>query len=109
LAKTELVSYEPATGAELWRAEHGDVDAIVDRARRAWPQWAAKPLATRIELLRRFVNEVRKEQEAFAELIARENPGTSSIVVVALNPVNSLSAEARSLSRSWCGVRSGNA
>lgn len=72
MANTELVSYEPATGVELWRAQHGDVDAIVDRARRAWPQWAAKPLATRIELLRRFVNEVRKEQEAFAELIARE-------------------------------------
>ncbi|HSG57368.1 MAG TPA: succinylglutamate-semialdehyde dehydrogenase [Paracoccaceae bacterium] len=69
---TELVSYEPATGAELWRGAHGDVDAIVARARKAWPQWAAKPLATRIELLRRFANEVRKDQEILAETIARE-------------------------------------
>lgn len=72
MSETELVSYEPATGVELWRGEHGDVDATVARARRAWPQWAAKPLATRIELIRRFANEVRKGQEQFAELIARE-------------------------------------
>lgn len=68
----ELISYEPATGEELWRAKHGDVDDIVDRARRAWPSWAASPLANRMELMRRFTNEVRKEQEEFAELIARE-------------------------------------
>src|SRR5690606_31548518 len=67
-----LVSYEPATGAELWRGKLGNVDEAVARARKAWPQWAAQPLATRIELVRRFANEVRKEQEAFAELIARE-------------------------------------
>ncbi len=70
--KEELVSFEPATGQELWRAKYGNVDETVARARRAWPQWAAKPLANRIELVRRFANEVRKEQEEFAELIARE-------------------------------------
>jgi succinylglutamic semialdehyde dehydrogenase len=69
---TEIVSYEPATGAELWRGAVGNVDETVARARRAWPQWAAQPLANRIELLRRFVNEVRKEQDSFAGLIARE-------------------------------------
>jgi succinylglutamic semialdehyde dehydrogenase len=67
-----IVSYEPATGEELWRGSHGDVDETVGRARRAWPQWAAQPLANRIEHVRRFVNEVRKESDAFAELIARE-------------------------------------
>ncbi len=72
MSATEIISYEPATGAELWRGKVGDVDDTVARARRAWPQWAAQPLATRIELLRRFVNEVRKEQDRFAELIARE-------------------------------------
>jgi succinylglutamic semialdehyde dehydrogenase len=72
LSENAIISFEPATGAELWRGEIGDVDAAVDRARRAWPAWAALPLATRIELIRRFANEVRKEQEAFAELIARE-------------------------------------
>ena len=68
----EVISHEPATGAELWRGPAGDVDAAVDRARRAWPEWAAKPLATRVELVRRFANEVRKGHDEFAELIARE-------------------------------------
>jgi succinylglutamic semialdehyde dehydrogenase len=72
VSASEIISYEPATGTELWRGPVGDVDATVMRARRAWPQWAAQPLATRIELMRRFANEVRKEQDAFAELIARE-------------------------------------
>ena len=72
MSATEIISYEPATGAELWRGAIGDVGETVARARRAWPQWAAQPLATRIELVRRFANEVRKEQEAFAQLIARE-------------------------------------
>jgi selenophosphate synthase len=66
----EIISCEPATGAELWRGEIGNVDEIVLRARRAWPQWAALPLAQRIELMRRFANEVLKEQDKFAELIA---------------------------------------
>jgi succinylglutamic semialdehyde dehydrogenase len=72
LSSTDIISYEPATGAELWRGAAGDVEATVDRARRAWPEWAAKPLATRIELVRRFANEVRKASDKFAELIARE-------------------------------------
>jgi succinylglutamic semialdehyde dehydrogenase len=72
VSTSEIISYEPATGAELWRGAIGDVNETVARARRAWPQWAAQPLATRIELMRRFANEVRKEQEAFATLIAQE-------------------------------------
>lgn len=72
MSQNEIVSHEAATGKELWRGAVGDVDATVDRARRAWPAWAAAPLATRIELCRRFANEVRKEYDAFAELIARE-------------------------------------
>ncbi|WP_421837201.1 succinylglutamate-semialdehyde dehydrogenase [Novosphingobium sp.] len=68
----ELVSFEPATGSELWRGRIGDVDDVIARARRAWPLWAAQPLSTRIELLRRFANEVRKESDKLADLIARE-------------------------------------
>lgn len=67
-----LVSHAPATGEELWRGEHGDVGEAVSRARRAWTDWAAQPLATRIELMRRFANEVRKQADKMAELIARE-------------------------------------
>ena len=67
-----IISIEPATGAELWRGKPGDVDAIVARARRAWPAWAALPLANRMEMVRRFANEVRKESDKLATLIARE-------------------------------------
>ena len=72
MSENIIISTEPATGAELWRGKVGDVDATVERARRAWPAWAAQPLATRIELVRRFANELRKENDKFAELIARE-------------------------------------
>jgi succinylglutamic semialdehyde dehydrogenase len=72
LSENIVLSHEPATGAELWRGEIGDVDAAVVRARKAWPAWGALPLAQRIELVRRFANEVRKGHDAFAELIARE-------------------------------------
>lgn len=72
LTTNEIISFEPATGAELWRGTVGDVEAAVEQARRAWPAWAAQPLATRIELCRRFANEVRKGQDQFAEVIARE-------------------------------------
>lgn len=72
MSQNEIVSFEAATGKELWRGAVGNVDATVDRARRAWPAWAAQPLANRIELCRRFANEVRKDYDKFAELIARE-------------------------------------
>ncbi|MFC4296140.1 succinylglutamate-semialdehyde dehydrogenase [Novosphingobium tardum] len=72
MSAAEIVSYEPATGLELWRGQIGDVDSIVDQARRSWPAWAALPLATRMEMVRRFANEVRKDGEHLAELIARE-------------------------------------
>ena len=72
MPSTDIISYEPATGVELWRGAPGDVDATVDRARRAWPAWAAKPLANRIELVRRFANEVRKRRTSSPQLIARE-------------------------------------
>ncbi|HEX8240271.1 MAG TPA: succinylglutamate-semialdehyde dehydrogenase [Allosphingosinicella sp.] len=67
-----LSSIEPATGASLWTGEVGDVEAEVARARAAWASWAAKPLAVRIETLRRFANVVRGKKEALADLIARE-------------------------------------
>ena len=68
----DIISYEPATGAELWRGKRGNVDEAVDTARRAWPTWAAQPLANRMELVRRFANEVRKEADQLSKLIARE-------------------------------------
>ena len=34
-----LISFEPATGEELWRGPVSDVDAEVEIARRAWPEF----------------------------------------------------------------------
>lgn len=68
----EIVSVEPATGALVWRGPAGDPAQAVERARRAWPGWAAQSLAVRIELVRRFANEVRREAASLANLIARE-------------------------------------
>ncbi|WP_313808494.1 succinylglutamate-semialdehyde dehydrogenase [Sphingobium sp.] len=67
-----LTSIEPATGTLLWQGTASDVEAEVARARTAWPRWAAQPIAYRIETLRRFVNVVRANEEALADLIARE-------------------------------------
>jgi succinylglutamic semialdehyde dehydrogenase len=72
VSQSEIISYEPATGAELWRGRVGDVDDAVAQARRAWPTWAALPLANRMEFVRRFANEVRKDAETLATTIARE-------------------------------------
>ncbi|WP_294390970.1 succinylglutamate-semialdehyde dehydrogenase [uncultured Sphingomonas sp.] len=68
----ELISFEPATGAQLWRGPTGDVDAAVARARADWNGWAAQPLEYRAETMRRFANSVRAHADAFADLIARE-------------------------------------
>jgi succinylglutamic semialdehyde dehydrogenase len=68
----EVTSTEPATGARVWSGQVGDVDDAVARARRAWPGWAAQPHSTRIEMVRRFANEVRREHDRLAQLIARE-------------------------------------
>ncbi|AQR72693.1 succinylglutamate-semialdehyde dehydrogenase [Sphingomonas sp. LM7] len=69
---TEIISTEPATGAVLWRQKVGDVDVEVAHARRSWAEWAARPLAYRIEALRRFANVVRQKADAFTDLLARE-------------------------------------
>ena len=68
----ELLSFEPATGNELWRGAVSDVDREVDIARRAWPEWAAKALTFRSETLRRFADRVKAEADTLADLIARE-------------------------------------
>ena len=68
----QLISTEPATGAEIWSGQIGDSTREVAAARAAWPEWAAHSVSYRSEALRRFANEVRKREQAFADLIARE-------------------------------------
>ena len=65
-------SREPATGLVFWEAEASDISFAVEKARHAWPAWASQPLANRIEIMRRFANEVRAAHDDFATLIARE-------------------------------------
>lgn len=68
----EIISLEPATGAEIWRGMPGNVDAEVATARASWAEWASRSLAYRVETMRRFANIVRAKLEPFADLIARE-------------------------------------
>ena len=68
----QLVSNDPTTGAEVWSGAIGDAAAEVATARAAWAGWAAHSVAFRIEALRRFANVVRKAEEEFASLIAKE-------------------------------------
>ncbi len=72
MGATELISYEPATGAILWRGMTSNVDTEVSIARSAWADWASKPLSVRIESVRRFANVLRGKADALAETIARE-------------------------------------
>ncbi|QZD87831.1 succinylglutamate-semialdehyde dehydrogenase [Qipengyuania psychrotolerans] len=67
-----MISTEPATGKELWRGAPGNVEQAMEIAVAAKTDWARQPVGQRVELMRRFANEVRKELDAFAELIARE-------------------------------------
>ncbi len=68
----DLLSFEPATGEELWRGPVSCVDDEVEIARRAWPAWAAQAVTFRAETLRRFADRVRAEADTLADLIARE-------------------------------------
>lgn len=72
MSENILVSYAPATGDEIWRGPHGDVGETVSRSRRAWPAWASQSAGHRIEVCRRFANEVRTDADKIAELIAQE-------------------------------------
>ncbi len=72
MATTELISTEPATGAEYWRGKISDVDQEVEIAQKAWVSWASKPVTFRVEALRRFANVVRNRAEPLADCIARE-------------------------------------
>jgi succinylglutamic semialdehyde dehydrogenase len=67
-----ITSTEPATGNEIWSGDTGDAAAEVAAARAAFPQWAAHSTSYRFETLRRFANVVRKKEQEFATLIARE-------------------------------------
>ena len=70
VSATHIIWHDPATGAEVWRGPLGDVDHTVAQAQASWPEWAARPLSSRIELVRRFGNEIRNDGDTLARLIS---------------------------------------
>jgi len=72
VSRSELYSFDPSTGAELWRGPHGDADAAVRAARAAFPGWATASLDLRLAVIARYRDLVRERAGPFAELIARE-------------------------------------
>lgn len=70
-----FASLDPATGEPVWEggaASGDDVVAAVQAARTAWPDWADRPLAQRIEAVLRFKAELEARADALAEAISRE-------------------------------------
>ncbi|MDE2042606.1 MAG: succinylglutamate-semialdehyde dehydrogenase, partial [Alphaproteobacteria bacterium] len=67
-----IVSIEPATGAEFWRAPVSEIEAEIALARESWPAWATQSLSARVETMRRFANVVRGKSEDLINAIARE-------------------------------------
>ena len=72
MTASEIISHEPATGAEYWRRAISDVDTEVAIARQHWAEWASQPVTVRMEALRRFANVVRSKADALADCISRE-------------------------------------
>jgi succinylglutamic semialdehyde dehydrogenase len=70
-----LRSIDPATGETVWEGAQASASAVqtaFDRARKAFPGWAATPLDERIAVARRFAEVLEARKDALAETIARE-------------------------------------
>jgi len=96
VSQAEIISREPATGAELWRGPVSDIEALLALAQHGWPAWAAQSLHARIGVLRRFADEIRKDAEDFARLLARE---TGKPLWEAHNEVQALAARTEMIIR----------
>jgi len=73
--KTEIVSYNPATGAELGRvklASEQDYERTAERAARAFERWRMVPAPLRGEIVREIGEELRREKAALGRLVTLE-------------------------------------
>jgi len=71
----EVVSYDPFTGEEVFRAPASgprDTAAAVERAIAGAERWVATPIEARARALRRFADRLDAEADALAGLIVRE-------------------------------------
>ncbi|HEV2082500.1 MAG TPA: succinylglutamate-semialdehyde dehydrogenase [Brevundimonas sp.] len=72
---TRLISTDPATGETVWEGEAAsaaDVERAAAAARRAFPDWAARPRQFRIEALKRYQAALKARAPEIAEAISRE-------------------------------------
>jgi len=72
---TLIQSHDPATGALVWEGESAGalaVQAALACARRAFPAWAALPLAARVEAVERFKAVLEARKDEIAATISRE-------------------------------------
>lgn len=72
---SELTSHDPVTGAIVWQGAVTDVvgvDTAVARARGGFALWSATPLATRIDIVKRFAKLANEGSDDFANLLSRE-------------------------------------
>ena len=90
MTSPDLISFDPSTGAELWRGPAGDADAAVRAARAAFPPWATAPLDARLAIIARYRDLVRERAAPFARLIAQE---TGKPLWDATAEVNSVAAK----------------
>ena len=75
IAGDEVVSYNPATGAELGRvplASAEDYEAIVVQAQRTFERWRTLPAPQRGEIVRQIGEELRRAKDDLGKLVSRE-------------------------------------
>jgi len=68
--------HDPATGEVVAAVLHGDagtVDRAVQAGARAFPAWAATPVAKRVAILRRFAQLLERDEERIVDAICREH------------------------------------
>ena len=67
---TRLISTDPATGETVWEgdaATPAQVQGAVDAARAAFPDWADRPRAERIDAVKRYQTVLKDRAETIAE------------------------------------------
>lgn len=72
---TRLISTDPASGDTVWEGDAASpeqVQAAVDAARVAFPDWADRPRSDRIDAVKRYQAVLKDRSEAIAETISRE-------------------------------------
>ena len=71
----EVISYNPATGAELGRvplASAEDYEAVVSQAQKTFERWRMLPAPQRGEIVRQIGDELRKSKEELGRMVTLE-------------------------------------